>query len=269
MAQIISVASQKGGVGKTTVALNLAYSLSQLGDRVLLIDTDPQGGATLASNVKRRTDKGLINVLTRSLSFAEATTLTKNGRLSVMGIGTGSHEEVLQMEVWARDGSLRNVLRTGSEPFDYLIIDAPAGIGSLTTALLSASNGVVLVVQPRALSIKTLPSFLGLIRWIRTKANPGLRLDGILVNMFDAHTSLEVELLEDLRGTLPGGALLTTIIPQSDALERASLRAVPVAMEQDGKEMAGHFFNLAVELKQKHILAHAEGDDDEYTSGLF
>ena len=171
MRRIITIASQKGGVGKTTTALNLGYNLSRLGGRVLIVDGDPQGGITIASNLKKRTTMGIVNVLKKECGPGDIVMTTRENTLSIAGIGAMEPEDVLFFEAEALKGSLKELLRSLSREYSYVIVDAPAGIGGIVTSLLGASDSVIMVVHCRTLSLKTLPSFLKLIQWVKDKQN--------------------------------------------------------------------------------------------------
>lgn len=267
MGKIICIASQKGGVGKTTSALNLGYSLSRVGSRVLLVDGDPQAGMTIATNLRKRTDKGLIHVIRDNLPPAEIVMTTRDHTLAVAGIGQLEPEDVFLLEEAAHSDILAQALRKVAENFDYVVIDAPAGIGSLVTALLGASDGVILVAAPRLLALKTLPSFLNLLRWIRERRNPALQLDGILVTMHNPLSAAENQLHEELRSAFPAEIFFRTTVPIHEAFERASIRSIPVALLPESQGAAKPYFDLAMELKERELLQ--KGGEDEHVTGLF
>ena len=268
MGRIITIASQKGGVGKTTTTLNLGYSLSLSGSRVLLLDCDPQGGMALATNLRKRTELGLINLLLGGISPSEIVMRARNTNLSVAGIGKLDPEDVFMLDEFAKNGTLSEKIRNLAEGFDYLLIDAPAGISGMVTALLAASDAVIPVVLCKALSIKSLPMLLNLVNWVRSYKNPNLVLEGVLLNMLDARNELEKELFEDFRSSLAEGVFFRTTIPLLGVFEHASLRSVPVGMVKDGQVAARQYLDLALELKEREI-GHSEGEGDELAAGLF
>ena len=269
MGRIITIASQKGGVGKTTSTLNLGYSLSSMGNRVLLLDCDPQGGITLATNLKKRTDRGLINLLVEGATADQIVMTTRSGNLSVAGIGKLEPDDVFMLDEFARNGRLAAAVKQLAEGFDYLIIDSPAGVGSLVTSLMLASDAVLPVVICRALSIKSLPVLLNLVHWVREHHNPDLLLEGVLLTMYDENSELEKGLSQELRDSLPAELFYRTTIPLRPAFERASVRSIPVGMLADGQEEAKHYMNLAWELKERELGRKVAGGDNESDSGLF
>ncbi|MFA5515977.1 MAG: ParA family protein [Desulfuromonadales bacterium] len=269
MGRILTVASQKGGVGKTTTTLNLGFSLSRLGSRVLLIDGDPQGGIAIASNLKKRTQQGLVDVLQGRCAAADIVMTTKDQALSIVGIGHPAPEEVFALEDAARDGRLGRLIREMAEGFDYLLIDAPAGIGGLVAALLEVSDGAILVAVPRMLSLKSLPSFFALTQWVRENRHAGLGLEGVVLTMTDESSEAENALRNEFRGSLPDEIFFRTQIPADQLFETASNRAIPVAMLSGGQRAAKPYLDLALELKEREVLHSKEGADDDATVGLF
>lgn len=269
MGRVITIASQKGGVGKTTTTLNLGYSLSRFGNRVLLLDCDPQGGLTLATNLKKRTELGLINQLMGGKSPSEIIMHTKDGHLAVAGIGRLDPEDVFMLDEFAKDGRLSAGVRKLAEGFDYVLVDAPAGVGGLVTSLLFASDAVIVVALCRALSIKSLPLLLNLVRWVREHRNPGLAIEGVLLTMFDSANETERELSGEIRATLPEELFFRTAIPYLPCFEKASLRSIPIGMLQEGEEAARRYQDLAWELKERELNRQQGGGSDELVTGLF
>jgi chromosome partitioning protein len=269
MGKVITIASQKGGVGKTTTALNLGYSLSRLGHRVLLLDADPQGGMTLATNLKRRTDRGLINMLMEEGLPGEIVMQTRDGVLSVAGIGRLEPEDVFMLDEFARNGKLTLAVKSLANGFDYLIVDAPGGVGGCVGSLLAASDGVIAVVLSRALSIKSLPLLLNLIRWVREHRQPALALEGVLLTMVDDRSEIEAELCRELRASLPEQLFFRSTIPYLGVFEKASVRSLPVGMLADGERAGRHYLELAWEIRERELRDKVAGGEDEHAAGLF
>ncbi len=265
MGKIVIVASQKGGVGKTTTSLNLAYSLSRFAERTLVLDADPQGSLSIASNLRKRTTRGLAQVLRNEASLADVIAPTRDGQMAVASLGVSTPEDVRAVEEAASSGALGNVVREMAASFPQLIIDAPSGIGGLVTALLDLSDAAVVPLQPRALAIRTLPAFLRTVQDVRRR-NERLRIAGLVVTMYDGSSPLDVKAEEEIRQTFPEDVLFKSIIPADPLFEEATLRALPVALVPGGRHLAGLYLQLAMELRERNLLW--ETRDDE-TSDLF
>lgn len=268
MTRIICVASQKGGVGKTTTALNLGYTLSRVGSRVLLIDGDPQAGMTLATSLRARTDKGLIDVLRGDLAPTDVIAKTRDASLSVAGIGDVEPEDVFLLENEQQRLRMAGVIRELASGYDHVFLDAPAGVGGLVATLLSASDSAMLVVTPRLLSLTSLPPFLSLLLWIQEHRNPRLSLEGVLIAMHDPGNAKENEIIGELRTAFPSGSVFRVTIPYDESFEAATERSLPVALLPGGSSLARPYLELAVELKSRE-LAGASGGGDDTLRGLF
>ena len=270
MGKIIAIASQKGGVGKTITALNLGHCMSRLGSRIMLIDGDPQGGMGITSNLSKQTDLGLMNLLKNEAKPEEIIFTTKEKTMSVVWLGSIQPSEVLFLESEARSGTFGMLIRSLTEGYDYIIIDAPAGVGGIAASLLSISDSVIMAINCRAISLKTIPLFLKLIKSIKSDLNPRLLFEGALITMFDSKKDLERQILGQIRKSLPNDAFFKTMIPYDEYYEKASLHSVPIAMMPKGVQAARPYFELALELKEKELMVEKEGEgDEEDIVGLF
>ncbi len=269
MGKIITIASQKGGVGKTTTALNLGHSLSRFGSRVLLIDGDPQGGMAIASNLSKQTKRGIITMLKESCPPQEIIFTTRDKTMGVVGLGETSPEDVLFLEKEARDGNFGMLIQSLTNGYDYTIIDAPAGVGSIPASLLNVSDSVILVINCRAISLKTIPIFLKLVKSIKEGHNPKLLFDGVVITMLDQRIGVEKQILQQIKSTFPEDAFFKTMIPFDEYFEKAGLYSVPVALMPGGMDAARPYVDLAMELKAKE--AKTQKGDEEYEDivGLF
>jgi len=269
MGKIISIASQKGGVGKTTTALNLGHCLSRFGSKVMLIDGDPQGGMAIASNLSKRTNMGIINLLKNNCGSDEIIFSTRDKTMAVVGLGELTPTDVLFLEQEASNGNLGMLIKSLTHGYDYVIIDCPAGIGGIPTALLNISNSVIMVINCKAISLKTIPMFLKLVKSVKDNHNPSLLFDGVIINMLDERVALEKQILEQIKKSFPADAFFNTIINFDDYFEMASLHSVPVALMPKGLNSAKPFFNLAIELKEKETSVQKGDDEYDYVVGLF
>jgi len=267
---IFAITSQKGGVGKTTTTLNLAYSLSRFGERVLAVDGDPQGGLAISSNLKKRTRQGLVQALRGESRPEELVVLTRSKNLGIIGFGAMEHEDILFFEDQAKKGNVARLLQSLARIFDYTFIDVPAGVGSPVIELLRISERVILLIQPKTLSVRSLPSSLKLIQWIRRNINPGLRMEGILFTMVDRKDPKGLKLMKSLRKRLHELSFFRTVIPFDERYEDASRKSIPIEMLVDGRKTSQAYESLVVELKEKELLSKKKDlDRKEIEKGLF
>lgn len=269
MGRIISVASAKGGVGKTTTVLNVGYGLSRFAGRVLLVDADPQAGLANASNVRTKNARGLVDLVQGRCVADEVVTSTRNPNLSLTGFGVPDADGLMAFEQAATSGRLAQAVKGLGAGFDYVLLDAPAGLSGVTRALLEASQGLLIPVQARSLAVKTLPALLRLLQIVRQGVNPQLELEGVVITMLDYMSSAEHEISQSIRETLPPGALLRTVIPRNGQFERASMEAVPVALLPEAERAAKAYMDLALELKARELSRVAAGEEDAGELGLF
>jgi chromosome partitioning protein len=266
MAYITLIASQKGGVGKTTTALNLGFALARFDERVLVIDADPQGSLAIASSLRKKTGRGIAQLLAGECGPADVVHETRFPSLSLAGMGVCGSEEAMRVEEAANRGELARVIGALAEPFRYVVIDAPSGIGTIVASLLGIAHGVVLPVLPRALTLRTLPAFLKAVQRARANGNRSLRIEGVVVTMFRPDSPSDARSLEEIRALFPEDVFFHGVVPAHDAFEQASLESVPVALLPGGQKLARTFSDLALDVQERATVkeqSHAE------TRGLF
>jgi len=246
MSRIITVASHKGGVGKTTTVLNLGHALAAMGHSVLLVDADPQGGLGHASNLTARSSAGLVGALRGTLTPHALPVRAREHRLSVVGNGVSGPEDVAFLEGQARDGGLADLLRELAAGQEVVLVDAPAGTGDYLDGLLRASDGLLGVTAARALSVRGLPALLQAFERAR-QHHPGLRFEGLLLAMYDVVQVAEFDLKGQLQRELPAGALFGAVIPWVAAVESASQRCLPAALLPATQRVAAAYTQLALE----------------------
>ncbi len=253
MGKIISVSSQKGGVGKTTTVLNLGFSLSRLGHKVLVMEDDPEGALTITGDLKKYTQQGMIQLLRKRATFDQVVVLTGNKNMSMVGSGARDPSDALYLDRCARNGRLGRMIRRLGGFFDYILIDTPTGINNISVMSLANSHGVIIPVNCKALTVQTLSPFLTLIQRVREKMNADLRVEGLLITMVDNRSPKEIETYETIRDSFPLSVLFKNYIPFDECFEEATTEGLPVALVSKGEQAFHSFMDLAEELKNREL----------------
>jgi chromosome partitioning protein len=227
MARRLVIASQKGGVGKTTVALNLAVALAERGRRTLLVDLDPQGAIGLSLAKGDTEFAGLAELLSGVVSATNAVVATRLSGLNLLPRGRLDATDVESFETAvARPGALDEVFGSCERGCDVVIIDTPSGLGRVTTAALASSNFALLPFQTESLALRSVGQALAVIEHVQATRNPGLRLVGILPTLVERERAGSHGVLSEIWNGFPDA--LETVVPRSEAFARASALGVPV-----------------------------------------
>lgn len=227
---IYALANQKGGVGKTTTAVSLGACLAINGQRVLLVDADPQANATSCLGVdKRNTALSTYDLLVREVPLAQVTLRTSQERLDLAPAApslAGATVELVHLP--NRERRLRQALEGTTQQYDYVLIDCPPSLGILTiNGLTAASDGVIIPVQCEYLALEGLSQLVRTIELVRRALNPGLKLRGLVMTMYDSRTTLARQVIEEVRRHFPG-RVFDAIIPRSIRLSEAPSYGVPI-----------------------------------------
>ena len=229
MARIISVANQKGGVGKTTTTVNLGACLAYDGKKVLLIDSDAQGNATSGLGVRKPDVKqDIYDVLVNEVPIKDTIIETSRENLSIVPATlqlAGAEIELTSM--MARESRLKSALAEVSDDYDFILVDCPPSLGHLTINAFTASDAILIPVQCEYYALEGLSQLLSTVRLVQRHFNPGLEIEGVLLTMYDARTNLGAEVVEEVRRYFQE-KVYDTIIPRNVRLSEAPSHGKPI-----------------------------------------
>jgi chromosome partitioning protein len=243
------IANQKGGVGKTTTTVNLAAGLAKLGRRVLVVDLDPQGNATMGSGVdKRALDLSVYDILLENATILETRQTSPRGGYDVIGANrelAGAEIELVALE--RRDKRLRSALAAAATEYDFALIDCPPSLSLLTLNGLASANGVIVPMQCEYFALEGLSDLVNTIKQVHANLNPALEVIGILRVMFDARITLQAQVSDQLKSHF-GDKVFDTVIPRNVRLAEAPSYGVPGLVFDPASKGAQAFLEFAREM---------------------
>lgn len=252
MAKIFCIANQKGGVGKTTTAVNLAAGLAKMGQRVLLVDLDPQGNATMGSGIdKRQVELSIYEVLLESASVAEARVRAEACGYDVLGANrelAGAEVELVQLE--HRDQRMRQALAQVDAEYDFVLIDCPPSLSMLTLNGLCAAHGVVVPMQCEYFALEGLTDLVNSIKQVHANLNKDLKIIGLLRVMFDPRITLQMQVSEQLKVHF-GDKVFDSVIPRNVRLAEAPSYGLPGVVFDASARGSQAYVEFAQELMQR------------------
>ncbi|OGI37395.1 MAG: hypothetical protein A2V91_04045 [Candidatus Muproteobacteria bacterium RBG_16_64_10] len=257
MGKVVAIANQKGGVGKTTTGINLAASLVKTRRRVLLIDLDPQGNATMGSGVdKERVNGGSYEVILGLDTIAQVRITTDSGYDLIPANNHLSGAEVELVELDRRERRLRAAIEAVRSQYDFILIDCPPSLSLLTVNALTAADSIMIPMQCEYYALEGLTALMNTVRKVREALNPRLEIEGLLRTMFDPRNNLDNEVSAQLKEHF-GDKLYRTIIPRNVRLAEAPSHGKPVITYDMQSKGAQAYLALAGEMLRRESEAAA------------
>ena len=248
MGTIYAVANQKGGVGKTTTAVNVAACVAEAGYRALIVDVDPQCNATVGLGLDKDLEPNVYDVLAGDATLAEATRASEVERLDVVPSTpdlAGANVELPRLENW--ETRLRDALAPVREEYAFTLLDCPPSLGPLTVDALAAADRLIVPVQTEYYALEGVADLMETVAMIQGELNPGLTIAGMLLTMHDGRTRLSRDVERDLREHFPK-LVFDTVIPRNVRISEAPSFGRPVIHHDPHSAGAGAYFDLAKEV---------------------
>ncbi|HEY8391499.1 MAG TPA: AAA family ATPase [Capillibacterium sp.] len=249
MGKVFAITNQKGGVGKTTTAVNLGAYLAVLGKKVLVLDNDPQGNATSGLGLKKNEIKKCIyDVLISEVSIEEVILPTQITNLEVVPATirlAGAEAELVGM--MARDQRLRRSIEPIRDKYDYILIDCPPSLGNLTLNALAAADAVIVPIQCEYYALEGLSQLMKTLQLVQKYSNPTLEVEGVVLTMYDYRTNLSQQVAEEVRNYFKD-RVYNSVIPRNIRLSEAPSHGLPINLYDGRSKGAEAYYELAKEV---------------------
>ena len=247
--KVLAIANQKGGVGKTTTAVNLSACQAKKGQRVLLVDCDPQGNSTSGVGVdKRRCEKTVYDVLIGDADIKDAIVNTPYENLSICPSNISlSGAEIELVSEMGRETKLKNAVLSIKDEYDIVLIDAPPSLGLITINVLTAANSVIVPIQCEYYALEGVSQLMNTIKKVKQVLNPDLDIEGILMTMFDSRTNLSIQVVEEVKKFFPN-KVYKTLVPRNVRLSEAPSFGKPIIYYDITSKGSESYLDLADEV---------------------
>jgi chromosome partitioning protein len=247
--RVLAVVNQKGGVGKSTTAVNLAASLGQAGEKVLLVDLDPQGNATSGFGLnKNQRERCVYDALLGDVDISEIIEPVEIEHVFVVPATIQlAGAEIELVSAFSRETKLKSILEPVRREFDIVLIDCPPSLGLLTVNALTASDGLLIPIQCEYYALEGLSKLLDSVRLVKTHLNPGLEVFGVVMTMYDSRTKLAHQVVDEVRDFFED-KVFETLIPRTVRLSEAPSFGQPVTLYDPAGKGAEAYRNLAKEV---------------------
>lgn len=260
MAKVIAIANQKGGVGKTTTAVNLAACIAYKGKKVMLIDNDPQGNSTSGLGIeKRKLKKSTYDILVQGEKIENVLLKTniENLELCPSNIQLAGAEIELVPAI-SRETRMKEAIIPIIEKYDYIIIDCPPSLGLLTINSLTAANTILVPIQCEYYALEGLSQLMDTVKLVQKHLNPKLDVEGVVLTMFDARTNLSIQVVDEVKKYFKN-KVYRTVIPRNVRLSEAPSYGLPIILYDSKSKGAECYMDLADE-----VIKFTEGEKNEY-----
>ncbi len=262
MGRVISIANQKGGVGKTTTAVNLSAILAKRGKKVIIIDADPQGNASSGVGLEKVTQDSLYDVLINDMKIDETLRKTSIKNLKVcpsnMDLAGAEVELVSQM---SREQRLKEKVDEVKEDYDYIIIDCPPSLGLITLNAFTASDSVLIPVQCEYFALEGLGQLLNTINLVKKHLNKTLEIEGAVLTMYDIRTNLSNQVVKEVKRYFED-KVYKTVIPRNIKLSEAPSYGLPITLYDEKSKGARAYEKLAREVLKNEELRKKEDEEE-------
>lgn len=250
--RVISIANQKGGVGKTTTSINISTILAKKGKKVLLIDADPQGNATSGIGIEKKTEKSIYDVIIEETKIEEVVleTQVKNLKICPSNINlAGAEVELVSM--MSREYRLKERIEEEKENYDYIIIDCPPSLGLITLNAFTASDSVLIPVQCEYYALEGLEQLMNTVNLVKKHLNKELELEGAVLTMYDARTNLSNQVVKEVKNYFED-QVYKTVIPRNVRLSEAPSFGMPISLYDPKSKGAKCYDKLVKEILKKN-----------------